>query len=166
MNQQSSAVVIVMGVAGSGKTTIGRLLAAELGWEFYDADDFHPPANVEKMRRGAPLDDEDRRPWLDALARVVREVLERGVGAVLACSALKERYRERLLIDGRVHLVYLKGSARLIRERLARRRGHFMKPGMLDSQLAALEEPAPETHFDITPDAPEVVAAIRARLRL
>src|SRR5919206_643957 len=101
-------VVVLMGVAGSGKTTIGRLLADDLGWKFYDADDFHPPANVEKMARGVPLEDADRLPWLEALRDLIRGCLERGEGAVLACSALKESYREYLLVDERVKLVYLK----------------------------------------------------------
>jgi gluconokinase len=159
-------VVVVMGVAGSGKTTVGRALAAELGWEFYDADDFHPPSNVAKMARGVPLDDEDRRPWLEALRAVVRGALGRGASAVLACSALRESYRERLLLDERVRLVYLKGGRDIIRRRLEERRGHFMNPSLLDSQLAALEEPAPETHFDINLAPAELVAAVRRRLGL
>lgn len=159
-------VLVVMGVAGSGKTTVGRRLAAELGWEFYDADDFHPPANVEKMKAGLPLDDEDRRPWLAALARLVRGVLARGAGAVLACSALKGRYREQLLIDERVRLVYLRAGEPLIRARLAAREGHFMKAELLDSQFAALEEPPPETHFDAAAEPAAIVADVRARLHI
>ncbi len=159
-------VVVVMGVAGSGKTTIGRRLARELGWEFYDADDFHPEANVEKMSRGVPLDDADRTPWLEALRDLVRACLERGEDAVLACSALKESYREYLLIDERVRLVYLRASYELTRERLRKRRGHFMKPGMLDSQFAALEEPGPESHFDAAAPPSETVRAIRSRLKI
>lgn len=159
-------VILVMGAAGAGKTTVGRRLADELGWEFYDADDFHPRANVEKMARGLPLDDEDRGPWLESLRGVLREVLGRGGSAVLACSALKERYRERLLLDERVRLVYLKAERGLLLRRLAARRGHFMRAEMLDSQLAALEEPAPETHFDASADPAEVVAAVRRRLGL
>ena len=159
-------VLVVMGVAGSGKTTIGRGLAGELGWEFYDADDFHPPPNVEKMSRGVPLDDADREPWLEALGELVRGCLERGESAVLACSALKESYRRHLLVDGRVKLVYLRGDYGLVRERLRHRRGHFMKPRMLDSQFAALEEPGPETHFDISAPPEEVVRAIRGRFGL
>ena len=153
-----------MGVAGSGKTTVGRRLAGELGWEFYDADDFHPPANIEKMARGVPLTDEDRRPWLAALGELVRGCLARGAHAVLACSALKGRYRERLLVDGRVRLAYLKADRQLIRERLTSRRGHYMKAALLDSQFAALEEPGPEAHFDASATPDELVAAIRARL--
>jgi gluconokinase len=155
------SVLILMGVAGSGKTTVGRLLAGELGWGFYDADDFHPRANVEKMARGVPLTDEDRRPWLRTLGELVRRSLAEGAGAVIACSALKESYRAQLLLDARVGLVYLKGDERLIRGRLASRRGHFMKPELLDSQFAALEEPGPETHFDASATPDELVSAIR-----
>ena len=157
-------VVVLMGVAGSGKTTIGRLLAEELGWKFYDADDFHPPANVEKMASGCPLEDADRLPWLEALRDLIRGCLERGEGAVVACSALKESYREYLLVGEGVRLAYLKGDHELILERLGKRRGHFMKPKMLDSQFAALEEPEPETHFDISARPGEVVREIRRRL--
>jgi len=157
-------VIVVMGVAASGKTTAGRLLAEDLGWAFYDADDFHPASNVEKMSRGFPLDDEDRRPWLEALNELIRECLSLGRDAVLACSALKESYRERLLIDGRVKLAYLKASRSVIRERLTERSGHFMKAGMLDSQFAALEEPEPSTHYDATLPPAELVREIRSRL--
>jgi gluconokinase len=156
--------VVLMGVAGSGKTTIGRKLAAELGWKFYDADDFHPAANVEKMARGAPLDDADRKPWLEALRDLVRGSLERGERAVLACSALKESYRAYLLSDGRVKLVYLRGDYELIRDRLKDRRGHFMKPQMLDSQFATLEEPEQGVQVDISAPPEEIIEAIRSRL--
>jgi gluconokinase len=157
-------VLILMGVAGSGKTTVGRLLAEELGWRFYDADDFHPRASVEKMSRGVPLADEDRRPWLESLRALVRASLEGGADIVLACSALKESYREYLLLDARVKLAYLKADRGLIRARLASRRGHFAKEELLDSQFAALEEPGPETHFDASAEPREIVSAIRQRL--
>ncbi|HLL16865.1 MAG TPA: gluconokinase [Pyrinomonadaceae bacterium] len=155
--------IVLMGVAGSGKTTIGRALAAKLGWKFYDADDFHPPANVAKMARGIPLDDADRLPWLETLRALVRSGLERGERAVLACSALKADHRACLLLDGRVKLAYLKGNFDLIQERLAARRGHFMSAAMLESQFAALEEPAREFHIDISGTPDEIVRAIRAR---
>lgn len=156
--------VVLMGVAGSGKTTIGRRLAAELGWKFYDADDFHSPASIAKMSRGLPLDDADRLPWLQALQALVRSSLEQGESAVLACSALKANYRSHLLIDGRVELVYLKGSFDLIQKRLANRRGHFMSAAMLESQFATLQEPEQETHVDISNTPGEIARAIRVRL--
>jgi gluconokinase len=152
-----------MGVAGSGKTTIGRRLAAELGWKFYDADDFHPPANVAKMKRGLPLDDADRLPWLESLQSLVRASVERGESGVLACSALKARYRAHLLLDERVKLAYLKGDFDLIQKRLANRRGHFMSAAMLESQFDALEEPEQEFHIDISTTPDEIVRAIRLR---
>jgi gluconokinase len=158
--------VVLMGVAGSGKTTIGRSLAAELGWKFYDADDFHPPANVEKMARGVPLDDADRLPWLETLRALVRACLERGESAVLACSALKANYRAYLLLDERVKLAYLKGNFDLIQKRLATRRGHFMSAAMLESQFAALEEPERKFHVDISGTPEEIVRAIRLRFGL
>lgn len=155
--------VLIMGVAGSGKTTIGRRLAAELGWQFYDADDFHPPANVAKMASGMPLDDADRLPWLETLQTLVRASLERGESGVLACSALKATYRAPLLVDGRVKLAYLKGNFDLIKKRLENRRGHFMSAAMLESQFAALEEPEQESHVDIDTTPGEIVRAIRLR---
>jgi gluconokinase len=157
-------VIVVMGVAASGKTTVGRLLAEELGWTFYDADDFHSRENVEKMSRGLALDDEDRRPWLERLRELMRECLSLGRDAVLACSALKESYRECLLIDGRVRVAYLEADRELIRGRLTERSDHFMKADMLDSQFAALEEPEPSTHYDASRPPAELVREIRERL--
>jgi gluconokinase len=159
--------IVLMGVAGSGKTTIGRELSAELGWKFYDADDFHPPANVERMTRGIALTDADRLPWLETLRELIRACLESGERAVLACSALKETYREYLLLDERVKLVYLKGDFKLIQERLAGRAGHFMKPEMLDGQFAALEEPgAEELHVNIDATPQQIVRVIREHFGL
>ena len=157
--------VVLMGVAGAGKTTAGRLLADELGWKFYDADDYHPPANVEKMSRVVPLDDDDRQPWLEVLRRLVRDSLARGENAVLACSALKETYRRQLLPAGeRTQLIYLKIDYDTVAGRVANRRGHYMRPAMLDSQFATLEEPARETHLDASQAPAEIVRAIRRRL--
>ncbi|MEW6086533.1 MAG: gluconokinase [Chloroflexota bacterium] len=134
---------IIMGVSGSGKTVVGKALAQTLGWDFFDADDFHPPANVAKMAGGIPLDDSDRAPWLAALHDLISSSLKADKPGVLACSALKERYRQRLLEgnDG-VQIVYLKGSYDLIWSRMEKRTDHYMKPHMLKSQFEALEEPA------------------------
>ena len=134
-------VIVLLGVSGAGKSTIGRMLAARLGWPFFEGDDFHSPSNREKMRRGIPLRDADRRPWLDAIRAKIDEVLEAGGSAVVACSALKRAYRERLRRDG-VFFVYLKADRDVLEQRLARRRGHFFDPRLLESQLATLEEPA------------------------
>jgi gluconokinase len=158
-------VVIIMGVTGSGKTTIGRRLAAKLGWRYFDADDFHPPANIEKMSGGRPLNDDDRLPWLERLRTLIRECLERSENCVLACSALKRSYRDYLLLDARVKLVYLKGDADLIQSRLNQRRGHYMDPALLDSQFAILEEPGTETQVDIAASPDEIVRTIEARLQ-
>src|ERR1700687_1477967 len=137
-------VVIVMGVTGAGKSTIGRALAAALGWEFRDGDDLHSEESKRKMHRGEALTDLDRAPWILAVAKVVEAMLSSGVSGVVACSALKESYREQIvggLDPASVKFVYLKGSQRLIGERLAGRIGHFMNPELLQSQCDTLEEP-------------------------
>ena len=152
--------VVLMRVAGSGKTTIGKLLAARLAWPFYDGDDFHPPANVAKMAAGTPLTDDDRAGWLAALAEVIRTGLGRGESGVVACSALKESYRNLLRVDAaKVQFIYLKGSYEVILERM-QSRNHFMKPAMLQSQFAALEEPAGVPWIDVTLDPDEIVRRI------
>jgi gluconokinase len=151
-------VIVLMGVAGSGKTTVGETLARRLGWRFRDADDFHPTANREKMRRGIPLDDNDRRPWLDAIRASIVESLSTGENAIYACSALKEAYRQLLAADpAEVKFVYLKGSPRLIAERLANRRGHFFDPALLQSQFDQLEEPRGVLQVDIS-SSPDTIA--------
>lgn len=150
-------VVILMGPTGCGKTTVGRMLARKLGWSFYDADDFHPRHNVDKMRSGIPLTDADRLPWLQRLHEEIRQWLSDRHGAVLACSALKQAYRDRLGVDQvNVFTVYLKGSYELIRERIGERHHPYMPADLLRSQFEALEEPEDGLHVDITP-APEMI---------
>ncbi len=139
------AVVVVMGVSGAGKTTIAAMLANRLGWTFEDADWFHPPANVEKMHSGQALTDEDRWPWLQAIAAWIDTVRREGGHGVIACSALKRAYRSVLVAEHRdVRIVYLKGERDLIARRISMRHGHFMPASLLDSQFAALEEPTIE----------------------
>ncbi|MFO0807908.1 MAG: gluconokinase [Gemmataceae bacterium] len=161
-------IVVLMGVSGSGKTTVGRILARSLGWPFLDADDYHPAANIEKMTRGVPLDDADRRPWLETLRRLVDEACDRRESIVLACSALKHSYQEyiRQDIPTQVRFVYLSGSEELIRRRLAARTGHFMNPALLHSQFEILEPPDASLRVDVAPDPETIVAEIRHRLDL
>ena len=159
-------VIILMGVAGAGKTTIGRLLAKQLAWEFADADDYHSEANVQKMSSGIPLTDADRAPWLAALRELISGWIGKGTNAVLACSALKREYREALGTSPQVHFVYLKGSPEVLRERMHRRAGHFMTERMLASQLATLEEPDDATAIVVDTDRSplEIVEEIRRQL--
>jgi gluconokinase len=160
-------VIVLMGVAGSGKTTVGRALAAQLGWTFRDADEFHPPANVDKMSHGLPLTDGDRRPWLAAIRAYIDETLARGDSAVVTCSALKERYRRIIVPDpATVKLVHLAGDFELIAERMRARDGHFMKPEMLSSQFADLEPPRDALTVDIAQPPEVMVAQIRNALAL
>ena len=159
-------VIILMGVTGSGKTTIGLALAESLHWQFVDADDYHPAANIAKMRAGIPLDDADRAPWLASLHDAIVGWLQAGANIVLACSALKQVYREELLVDPEVRLVYLRGNPELISHRLLHRHGHYMDPELLASQFATLEEPDDAIAVDIDTDVPEIVTAIRKALVL
>ncbi len=160
-----ATIVVVMGVSGAGKTTVGRLLAGQLGWDFVEGDDYHPPANVAKMRRGEPLSDADRAPWLRALRRRIDELVATGRAAVVACSALKESYRD-VLAAGRPELafVWLTAPRQLIRDRLRQRVGHYMPAALLESQLETLEAPADALVVDTTPAPGEVVATIRRGL--
>ena len=160
-------IIILMGVSGSGKTTIGHLLAQDLGWPFYDGDDFHPPSNIDKMRQGIPLTDDDRDAWLTTLRHQIDTLVDTRQSAVLACSALKQTYRERL---GRgqpeVRFIYLKGDPALIRQRLQKRRGHFMPADLLASQFATLEEPQGVPAIDIAQTPETVVDLIKRALAL
>jgi gluconokinase len=159
-------IVIVMGVTGSGKTTVGKRLAGELGWRFVDGDDFHPPANVEKMRRGIPLTDIDRRPWLAELRGQIQTWAAQERNVVLACSALKQSYRQELQTGPEVRFVYLKGSAELIGERLRARHGHFAGAQILAGQFADLEEPTDAVTVDISATPDQIVAEVRQKLGL
>lgn len=156
-----------MGVCGCGKSTIGGLLAQQLGWAFRDGDDFHPPANVAKMKSGTPLNDDDRRPWLQGIRRFMDETEAAGQSTVMACSALREIYRDVL---GRnqpwVRFVYLSGSRELLAERMRARSGHYMPPVLLDSQLAILEVPADAITMDIAQPPAELVAEVIRKLDL
>jgi len=155
-----------MGVVGAGKTTVGSLLAAELGWQFADADDFHPPANVEKIRNGVALTDADRAPWLELLRKAIASWCTAKTNVVLACSALKSSYRAELNAGPEVRFVYLKGSASLIAERLHLRHGHFAGESILASQLADLEEPQSAIFADIRQTPSQIVDSIRKQLGL
>jgi gluconokinase len=160
-------IIVLMGVTGSGKTTVGRLLTEQLGWTLVEGDDFHPPENVAKMRRGEPLTDADRMPWLRALRARIDALAAAGRSAVVTCSALRQAYRDTLA-RGRpeVRFVWLTAAPELLRDRLAHRTGHFMPPALLESQLETLEAPADVPAVDAGPPPPELVATIRATLHV
>ena len=159
-------IVILMGPAGSGKTTVGKLLASQLSWNFFDGDDFHSAANIQKMSRGVALTDADRIPWLNSIRNAMLQWQAEGRDAVLACSALKRSYRELLAINSDVKLVYLKGTYELLRERLHSRKGHYAGEQLLASQLADLEEPADAITVDAAGSPEQIIAEIRKRLPL
>jgi carbohydrate kinase (thermoresistant glucokinase family) len=160
-------IVVICGVAGVGKTTVGRLLAKKLEWQFYEADDLHSAENISKMSHGIPLTDEDRGPWLERLRQLIEHCTE--INAVLACSALKKVYRDRLRVSEEVKFVFLHASRARVAEQLRRRRGHFMSAALLDSQFADLEEPKPEEHaliVDFAGPPGEVASLIKTKLSL
>ncbi len=160
-------VIIMMGVEGSGKTTIGKILAEKLGWKFYDADDYHPKSNVEKIRRGVPLTDDDRQPWLEEVRKLIRSSLNRNEPSIVACSALKKSYRDYLTHgEDNVIFVYLRGDKDTISKRLASRKGHFAGTELLESQLQTLEEPEGAITADITNEPQAITDYIIKKLEL
>ncbi len=159
--------VIIFGVSGAWKTTIGELLARQLGQHFYEADDFHSQANIEKMHRGIPLTDEDRWPWLERLRELIERSVAANESAVLACSALKRAYRECLRVNNQVKFVFLRGDYALVEEQVRRRHGHFMNPALLQSQFDDLEEPKPDEDtltIELGRTPRELVDEIKAKL--
>jgi gluconokinase len=160
------SVLVLMGVSGCGKSTTGALLAGRLGWPFRDADSFHPPENIEKMSRGTPLTDEDRAPWLQAIAAWIDSRLVAGERGIVSCSALRRAYRD-VILGGRrgVRLVFLKGDKALIATRMAARLDHFMPPALLDSQFATLEEPTPDERPLVVPVSPQPGEVVETILR-
>jgi gluconokinase len=166
---EAPRIIVLMGPAGAGKTTVGILLAESLGWRFLDADDFHSPANIDRMRRGIALTDADREPWLAAIRAALAQSLATNMRVVLACSALKEQYRRALVPAGeesRVRFVYLNADPHVLRERLAHREGHYAGPQLLASQLETLEEPKDALWVDASRTPMEIVARIREALTL
>ena len=159
-------IVIIMGTTGAGKTTIGTMLATQLNWQFADADTFHPPANIEKMSHGIPLTDADRAPWLEAMRKAILEWIAAGKNVVLACSALKRAYRDKLRPNPEVKIVYLKGDYALFAERIRHRHGHFAGEQILAGQFADLEEPDDAITVDAAKSPDEIVVEMRRRLAL
>ena len=162
-------VIIIFGVSGAGKTTIGKLLARDLRWRFIEADDFHPAANIEKMRSGHPLTDNDRWPWLEQLRQQIERSLSARENAVLACSALKRAYRDRLDVSDEIKFVFLRGDYALVQKQLRSRHGHFMNAALLQSQFDDLEEPESDENvltIDLGRTPEEIVNRIRVKLHL
>ena len=162
-----SSILVIMGVSGSGKTTIGQLLSADLICSFIDGDDFHPPVNIKKMSSGEALTDEDRWPWLEILTDKIQEYIQQEQSMVLACSALKKSYREILCVERElVQFIYLKGNYATIVRRMQSRENHFMTKSLLQSQFATLEEPEDAIVVDISPSPSEILKSIRGLLHL
>lgn len=159
-------VILLMGTTGAGKTTVGQLLATKLKWTFLDADNFHPPANIEKMTRGIPLTDTDRIPWLEAIHAELTKLKGRGANVVLACSALKQSYRDRLANGLDMRVAYLRGTYEEMRRHIHERRGHFAGEGILAGQFADLEEPQNALELNVAKTPNELVNDITAGLRL
>ena len=162
-------VIIIFGVSGAGKTTIGKLLARDLRWRFIEADDFHPAANIEKMRSGHPLTDNDRWPWLEQLRQQIERSLSARENAVLACSALKRAYRDRLHVSDEIKFVFLRGDHALVQKQLRSRHGHFMNATLLQSQFDALDEPESDENvvtIELGRRPEEIVERIEAKLNL
>lgn len=157
----TAQILLLTGVSGSGKSTIGKLLSAELQWPFYDGDDFHPPSNIKKMASGTPLTDNDRWPWLESLKRKIEEKATAQKNAIFACSALRQAYRDFLTANlPQVKIIYLRGTPEILTERLRKRKNHFMRSEMLASQLATLEEPVDALIVDIAKSPEAIVAEI------
>ena len=162
-------IIVVCGVSGAGKSTVGKLLAQNFGWKFYDADDFHSVANVAKMKSGIPLTDDDRKPWLDELRQLIERCLIASENGILACSALKKAYRDRLRVTEEVKFVFLRASRARINQQLQQRRGHFMNPALLDSQFEDLEEPKASEDvlvLDVKAAPRDLVESIKTKMRL
>lgn len=159
--------LIVMGVSGCGKSTIASMLAEKLGWKYFDGDSFHSPANIAKMSQGIPLNDNDRSDWLAAMTEVIRICIQNDESGTLSCSALKQQYRNQLCVDdSQVKFIYLKGSYEVIKTRMESRPGHYMKPGMLASQFADLQEPSDAIIVDIEKSPIEIVDEVLHRLNI
>jgi gluconokinase len=159
-------IILVMGTTGAGKTTVGKLLAARLRWTFLDADDFHPPANIEKMKHGIPLTDEDRFPWLERIHAELLRLTQSGKNAVLACSALKQSYRDQLSAALDMRIAYLRGTYEVMRRHIESRHGHFAGEAILAGQFADLEEPKNALVLDVSHSTEQLVTAIIANLHL